>query len=112
MPFLVQVGQNNIIAGLRADGQNALFTTDLTSLGLDPRAWHHVDISSNVQSQLSGPQPGLVANWHFDEANGTTAVDSSGNGHTATLSTGASTARPPVRPVAQVWKEVCGRPLA
>ncbi len=30
-------------------------------------------------------QPGLIAYWDFDENNGTTAYDSSGNGHTGTI---------------------------
>jgi hypothetical protein len=34
--------------------------------------------------------PGLVAHWKFDEGSGTSASDSSGNGHTATLVGGAS----------------------
>jgi hypothetical protein len=37
-----------------------------------------------------GPQPGLVANWHFDEGSGTTTVDSAGHHHDATLNGGAA----------------------
>jgi hypothetical protein len=33
--------------------------------------------------------PDLIAHWKFDEGTGTTAADSSGNGHTATLKNGA-----------------------
>lgn len=36
------------------------------------------------------PTAGLIASWRFDEGSGQTAVDSSGNGHTATLFAGAT----------------------
>jgi hypothetical protein len=48
------------------------------------------EIARTYRSQVSGPQPGLVASWHFDQTGGTAAVDSSGNGHSAVLSSGAS----------------------
>jgi hypothetical protein len=35
--------------------------------------------------QTAVPTSGLVAHWSFDEGSGTTAADSSGNGHTGTL---------------------------
>ena len=41
---------------------------------------------------VSGPDitSGLVAHWKFDEGSGATALDSSGNGNTGTLNSGAS----------------------
>jgi hypothetical protein len=36
------------------------------------------------------PQPGLVANWHFDEASGATTADASGNHHDAMLFGGST----------------------
>src|SRR5437762_1161356 len=48
VPYLVQVGHNNIIAGLRTGGQNSLITFDLNALGLKPRDWHHVAVSFNA----------------------------------------------------------------
>jgi hypothetical protein len=60
----------------------------------DVRIWNRVrsgaDINAGFQSQLNGPQPGLVANWHFDEGSGPLAVDSTANHHDANLSPGAS----------------------
>jgi len=48
----------------------------------DVRIWNvarkGTDITPNYKTQFSGPQPGLVANWHFDDGSGTTAADSSG----------------------------------
>jgi RHS repeat-associated protein len=37
-----------------------------------------------------GSDPNLIAHWQFDETSGTTAADSSGNGHTGTLNDDAS----------------------
>jgi alpha-tubulin suppressor-like RCC1 family protein len=155
-PYFVLVGQDNIIAGVRTGGQDYPLSYNLTALGLDPRAWHHVavnfsadlnlinlfidgqrimsltvpahstvgnalpveigrngpttgkywwgklddlriwslarpdaDINASYKTQFTGSQPGLVANWHFDERGGATAADSSGNHHDATLSGGA-----------------------
>jgi hypothetical protein len=60
----------------------------------DVRIWNvarkGTDIIANYQTQLTGPQPGLVANWHFDEGIGNTAFDSSGNHHEARLNGGAT----------------------
>jgi hypothetical protein len=60
----------------------------------DVRIWNIVrdgtDIAATYLSQLDGPRPGLVGAWHFDESSGTTAADSSGNQHTASLNGGAS----------------------
>jgi len=60
----------------------------------DVRIWNvarkGTDITANYTTQLNGPQPGLVANWHFDEGSGATAADSSGNHHDATLNGGAT----------------------
>jgi hypothetical protein len=60
----------------------------------DVRIWNIArsgsDILANYRTQFNGPQPGLVANWHFDDAGGTIAADSSGNHHDATLNGGAS----------------------
>ena len=49
----------------------------------------HVTTSSPVAvSVANGQSTGLVAAWSFDEASGSTATDSSGNGNTATLVNG------------------------
>jgi hypothetical protein len=39
---------------------------------------------------LSAQTSGLIAHWTFDEGSGTTAADSSGNGHNGSLTNGAS----------------------
>jgi hypothetical protein len=60
----------------------------------DVRVWNVVrsaaDIHASFRSEFKAPQPGLVANWQFDDL-GTTASDSSGNHHDATLFGGATT---------------------
>ena len=60
----------------------------------DVRIWSiaraGVDITRDYKTQLSGPQPSLVANWNFDDGSGSVAADSSGNRHTATLNGGAT----------------------
>jgi len=58
--------------------------------GLDDlRIWSGVrsaaQIAASLNSQLSGTEPGLLANWKFDEGNGGAAVDATGNGNTGTL---------------------------
>ena len=67
----------------------------------DVRIWNvarqGTEITATYRTQLSGPQPGLIANWHFDDSSGTTAADSTGSGHTATLHGGA-TFSPDVHP--------------
>jgi hypothetical protein len=42
------------------------------------------------QHQL-GPQPGLIAEWCFDEMEGQHTFDTSGNGRTGVLGAGTST---------------------
>jgi hypothetical protein len=66
----------------------------------DVRLWNVVrsaaQIQSNFGSELVGPQPGLVANWKFDDGpTSAVALDSAG-GHTATLH--GVTSSPPVHP--------------
>jgi hypothetical protein len=55
----------------------------------DVRVWNVVRTSAQVNaafnSQLNSSQPGLIANWHFDEGCGSTAQDVVGT-HVATLS--------------------------
>lgn len=57
----------------------------------DVRVWSEArsgtDILNGMNQQMSGSEEGLVANWSFNEA-GTTAVDSTGNGHDGTVSAG------------------------
>lgn len=58
----------------------------------DVRIWNvartAADISANYKSELTGNQPGLVANWRFNEGTGSRAADSAGS-HMATLNGGA-----------------------
>src|SRR5436190_10009914 len=52
IPYLLQVGRNNIIAGLRVNNQNLLITHDLPSLGLRPKDWHHVAVTFNAAANV------------------------------------------------------------
>jgi hypothetical protein len=62
----------------------------------DVRVWSSTrtaaQISANFRTQLAdGQQPGLIANWRFDEGSGTTAADMAGaSAQNATLSGGAT----------------------
>ena len=60
----------------------------------DVRIWNVVrtasQISANYQSELSGPQTGLVANWKFDDGSGATAMDSTSAPDNASLLGGAT----------------------
>jgi len=59
----------------------------------DVRIWNVVRASSDValayRAELTSHQPGLVANWKFNDGNGSSAADSAG-GHVASLNGGAS----------------------
>jgi hypothetical protein len=78
----VEIGRNGATSGKYLTGKLD-----------DMRIWNVVRSSSavatNFKTQLSGPQLGLVANWHFDEGSGTTAADSAAN-HDASLNGGAT----------------------
>ncbi len=47
-------------------------------------------VSGSVTLTVTGALTGLVGEWPFDAGSGTTAVDSTGNGHTATLFNGVT----------------------
>ncbi len=48
------------------------------------------DIQNNMNSSSTDSTIGLLADWNFNEGSGTTAGDSSGNQHAATISGGAT----------------------
>ena len=48
------------------------------------------DIQNNMDASSTDSTIGLLADWNFNEASGTTAADSSGNQHVATISGGAT----------------------
>jgi hypothetical protein len=56
----------------------------------DVRIWYGVrsaaQIAAGLNSELSGTEPGLLANWKFDEGSGGMTADATGNGNTGTLS--------------------------
>ncbi len=60
----------------------------------DVRLWSVVrtpaEIASNYSAEFSAPPAGLVANWKFDEATGTTAADSTAAPADASLNGGAT----------------------
>jgi hypothetical protein len=63
-------------------GSDAFSYTVTNSLGLTATAV--------VSVAVGRPWDGLVAWWRFDEGSGTTAADRTGNGHTATLTSGTT----------------------
>ena len=52
------------------------------------RALSAAEITTLYNWHVSPPSSGLVARWKFDESGGTTALDSSGNSNTGTLTNG------------------------
>jgi hypothetical protein len=61
--------QRRLIAALQIDSTTGLVTVESV------KEW----------SIYAGPESGLIAYWKFDDGSGTSAADSSGNGHTGTL---------------------------
>ena len=59
----------------------------------DVSVWHgertQTEITADIQGNITGPQPGLVASYSFENVSSGTGgvIDSSGNGHNGTLST-------------------------
>lgn len=67
----------------------------------EPRIWNRVLTATEIQNlYLYGavPQDGLVAEYLFDEATGTTALDTSGNGNHGTITGATYTTDTPLRP--------------
>jgi hypothetical protein len=62
----------------------------VASAAIGAGASGNLNLRSLAGTALSSDDPSLVAYWKFDEGSGTTANDSSGNGHTGTLVNGAS----------------------
>jgi hypothetical protein len=60
----------------------------------DVRIWNVVrteaEIAANYQTEFTTAPAGLIANWKFNEASGTTAADSTASPDNATLNGGAS----------------------
>ena len=46
------------------------------------------EIRADMNWRLAGTEPGLVAYWRFDEGTGTTAADTTGQGHNGSLING------------------------
>ena len=63
----------------------AIPATDIAAAGT---ASVTVQNSNALTFTITSASSGLVAHWKFDEGAGTTAADSSGNGHTGTLTNG------------------------
>lgn len=48
------------------------------------------EIQTQMTKKLSGSEPGLIGYWDFDESDGTTVLDQSGNNFNGTINGGAS----------------------
>ncbi len=63
------------------------------------RVWNttrtQLDIQTNMNTLLSGAEPGLIGNWRFDEGSGTAVVDQSALGHDGTLADGVTAGEMP-----------------
>jgi hypothetical protein len=78
----LQIGRNGPSTG-------KLFTGQLDDVRIWNVARSAADVSRSYREQLDSTEPGLAANWRFDEGSGRTAADMVG-GLPATLSPGAS----------------------
>lgn len=104
----VTYGSNPDITGVIADNGLNIgigYRTGSTKyfLGLidEPRIWSRALTANEIQNLYlhnSVPQDGLVAEYLFDEATGTTAIDSSGNGNDGTITGATYTTDTPLRP--------------
>jgi hypothetical protein len=82
----VNTGQND----LRIGGRQMQFITHYFQGRIDEVRLYNRAISESEITELVGdPDSGLKGYWQFDENTGTTAADSSGNGNTGTLTSGA-----------------------
>ena len=65
------------------------------------RIWNltrsQVDIASNMNTQFTSSESGLIGNWRFDESSGITVIDQSIFAHHGTLADGVITAEMPTR---------------
>lgn len=82
---------------------NRAAATDRTFDGTidEPRIWNRALTPTEIQNLYLNnivPQDGLVAEYLFDEATGTTAIDSSGNGNDGTITGATYTTDTPLRP--------------
>ncbi|MHB1557671.1 MAG: LamG-like jellyroll fold domain-containing protein, partial [Isosphaeraceae bacterium] len=66
------------------------FDGDITQVRVWTVARTETDVNSDMISSTPTSTIGLLAAWNFGEGQGTTAADSSGNGHNATISGGAT----------------------
>ncbi len=86
----VDLDHDGIVDGdedLSPDGTGNEHLLTLTAIGRVDGFSHVVRA---VLTPVAGGDPSLVGHWRFDETSGTTASDSSGNGHTGTLLNGAA----------------------
>lgn len=84
-PILASINRLSIGSGVD-------LATDFQGIIDEPRIWNRALTADEIQNLYlygSVPQDGLVAEYLFDEASGTTAIDSSGNGNNGTI-TGAT----------------------
>lgn len=76
-------------------GRNVTYTSEPGFGGSDSftytvRNGLHLNAVATVNVTVSSPWNGLLAWWRFNENTGTAAADSTGNGHTATLTSGTA----------------------
>ncbi|WP_230868153.1 LamG domain-containing protein [Iocasia frigidifontis] len=79
------LGQYNLILGKRSDNN-----TQFSEMGVDEiRIWNRSlsqqEIQNNMNIQLTGNEPGLVAYYRCDEGTGNTLIDATGNGNDGTI---------------------------
>ena len=82
--------------GKRSTDNLRFFDGGIDELRIWNRALSQPEIQTNMNVELAGTEPGLIAYYKFNEGAGQTASDSSGNGHGGTLgsTTGSDSSDP------------------
>lgn len=70
---------------LGADQSGHHFKGRIDEVRIYNRALDTAEVAADMGAPLQTPRSGPVAAWAFDEGTGTTAVDTTGDGHTATI---------------------------
>ena len=84
----VLIGNSHLGCGGTCGGVYEYFNGTIDEVRLWDVARTRQQIDTTLGTALAGNEPGLVGYWPFDDGSGTSAADTSGNGHAATLVNG------------------------
>jgi hypothetical protein len=75
-----------LLFGRYNGGSGQAFAGQLDEVSIWNRALTETEVRSHMHHLLQGTESGLLGNWRFDEADGATVSDSSGQGHDGAVS--------------------------